>query len=286
MNQPRLSPHPSALATAIGLALGGPAQAVGMNPLEQERSVYAFVIVPQCMGNASDSDSAPGFGPFDSTVEAERSCTLAHGFALASQQSEFGPTSVTASGAARSDAAAAMQNTIHAIADSFFTFTFEVTATTEFTASGMLSSGSSDDPIVVLSGANLRLTGPDNQVIFMHEAMPGPSGEAVSVIVEEAGVLDPGVYTLRAEAASVIDNTVPPARFGDASFELLFEASDSAAGCPADVSGDQLVDIDDLLMVILAWDQCAGDCPADVNGDGTVDVLDLLEVLLAWGPCG
>ena len=26
-------------------------------------------------------------------------------------------------------------------------------------------------------------------------------------------------------------------------------------------------------------------CPADVNGDGLVDVLDLLEVLAAWGAC-
>jgi len=26
-------------------------------------------------------------------------------------------------------------------------------------------------------------------------------------------------------------------------------------------------------------------CPADVNGDGIADVLDLLEVLAAWGPC-
>ena len=26
-------------------------------------------------------------------------------------------------------------------------------------------------------------------------------------------------------------------------------------------------------------------CPADLNGDGVVDVLDLLELLAAWGPC-
>jgi hypothetical protein len=26
-------------------------------------------------------------------------------------------------------------------------------------------------------------------------------------------------------------------------------------------------------------------CPADINGDGIVDVLDLLELLGAWGPC-
>ena len=31
--------------------------------------------------------------------------------------------------------------------------------------------------------------------------------------------------------------------------------------------------------------QVAAPCPADINGDNTVNVLDLLEVLAAWGPC-
>ena len=26
-------------------------------------------------------------------------------------------------------------------------------------------------------------------------------------------------------------------------------------------------------------------CPADTNGDGEVDVQDLILVILAWGPC-
>jgi hypothetical protein len=30
---------------------------------------------------------------------------------------------------------------------------------------------------------------------------------------------------------------------------------------------------------------CYGDCPADVTGDGIVNLLDILEVLAAWGPC-
>jgi len=52
--------------------------------------------------------------------------------------------------------------------------------------------------------------------------------------------------------------------------------------CPADINGDGVVDVLDLLEVLAQWGTSG---PADINGDGIVDVLDLLEVLAAWGPC-
>jgi hypothetical protein len=52
-------------------------------------------------------------------------------------------------------------------------------------------------------------------------------------------------------------------------------------GNPADVNGDGVVDVDDMVALILAWGPCPG-CPADVNGDGVVDVDDLVEVILNW----
>jgi hypothetical protein len=57
------------------------------------------------------------------------------------------------------------------------------------------------------------------------------------------------------------------------------------AECPADLSGDQNVDITDLLEVISGWGTCDPPCPADLNGDGAVDVDDLLIVINAWGAC-
>lgn len=58
----------------------------------------------------------------------------------------------------------------------------------------------------------------------------------------------------------------------------------SAIPCPADITLDGNVAVEDLLAVINGWGSGAGH-PADVNGDDTVDVQDLLAVIAAWGPC-
>lgn len=54
--------------------------------------------------------------------------------------------------------------------------------------------------------------------------------------------------------------------------------------CVADVSGDGVVDVLDMLQVLGSWGACQG-CAADINGDGAVDVMDMMEILSAWGDC-
>ena len=51
-----------------------------------------------------------------------------------------------------------------------------------------------------------------------------------------------------------------------------------------DVTGDDVVDVLDLLEILAAWDETGdpGWIAADVTDDGVVDVLDLLEVLAYW----
>jgi len=54
----------------------------------------------------------------------------------------------------------------------------------------------------------------------------------------------------------------------------------------ADVNGDGVVGITDLLLLLASWGACPAaptHCPGDVNGDGRVDIVDLLAVLAAWG---
>jgi hypothetical protein len=52
--------------------------------------------------------------------------------------------------------------------------------------------------------------------------------------------------------------------------------------CPADITGDAVVDVDDLLMLISNWGQLG--VLGDFDGNG-VDVDDLLTVVSSWGPC-
>jgi hypothetical protein len=53
--------------------------------------------------------------------------------------------------------------------------------------------------------------------------------------------------------------------------------------CPPDITGDLIVNVDDLLAVIGDWGAPGG--PADVTADGIVNVDDLLVVIGAWGAC-
>ena len=56
---------------------------------------------------------------------------------------------------------------------------------------------------------------------------------------------------------------------------------------PADLSGDGIVGVPDLLLVINAWGPCEQPCPEDIapppNGDGTVGVPELLMLINNWG---
>ena len=54
--------------------------------------------------------------------------------------------------------------------------------------------------------------------------------------------------------------------------------------CPADVNGDGVVDVNDLLNVIADWNT-SGSGGTDINGDGIVNVNDLLAIISSWGAC-
>ena len=74
-------------------------------------------------------------------------------------------------------------------------------------------------------------------------------------------------------------------------FDILMGWSEDVNGdiipdecqCIADITSDNMVDVEDLLAIIGYW---GSDGPlGDVNQDGTVDVSDLLIVVGNWGPC-
>ncbi len=55
--------------------------------------------------------------------------------------------------------------------------------------------------------------------------------------------------------------------------------------CPADLTGDRVVNGADLAALLGAWGPCSGSCPADLTGDGVVNGADLAALLGAWGNC-
>jgi hypothetical protein len=73
----------------------------------------------------------------------------------------------------------------------------------------------------------------------------------------------------------------------------LCSACPDTEGCnPADLTGDNIVNVNDLLLLLARWGPCPMDadcelveapCPADFTGDRAIDVLDLLFLLGNWG---
>ncbi len=158
--------------------------------------------------------------------------------------------------------------------------TFSVAGACRFTLNADLDASGAEP--VVLSQSSVRLNVAGTQAaIFNHVATPGPGGAPNSVVVEDGGELPAGQYTFRAEADTVIDAGVPPTGSGAASFQFVFGVVRIG-----DVNADGQVDVDDLIIVILAWGPCPAppaSCPADVDGNGDVDVDDLVMVIVNWG---
>ncbi len=272
------------LALASGVLLGATQFAIARDiiPIDQGRSVNTFLIVPQCLGEDFDADAAEGFEPFDSTIETLLGCDSGFGFGAASQQSEIGLNSITASGTGASEALGPVQNIIHACGHSDFSVTFELESESEFTVEGLLSAESSEDPILIGVGATLSLRDASNRVIFEFMVHPEPDGAPNPLAIGELGLLDPGVYTLQAHAGSFIDNDVPPSLSGEASFDFVFTAE---TVCVADLDGDGNVGPADLAILLGAWGPVPTPDPPDFDGDGDVDAFDLALLLGSWGPC-
>jgi hypothetical protein len=59
----------------------------------------------------------------------------------------------------------------------------------------------------------------------------------------------------------------------------------NGARCDADLNGDGIVNVSDLLQVIGSWGPCDISCPEDIDGDGIVGVSDVLSIIADWGVC-
>lgn len=65
-----------------------------------------------------------------------------------------------------------------------------------------------------------------------------------------------------------------------------FYQSRATCGCAADIAASfGVVNVTDLFLVINFWGANGANFPADINGDQQVNVADLLAVIASWGEC-
>ncbi len=97
--------------------------------------------------------------------------------------------------------------------------------------------------------------------------------------------------TVRVQATNINSDGVP--HLGDATDQdfalVIYNATTESDPCPADLTGDDQVNIDDVFAVLGLWGDCDDPCPpyctADLTEDCTVEVDDIFAVLGQWGPC-
>jgi hypothetical protein len=134
-----------------------------------------------------------------------------------------------------------------------------------------------------LCGANF-----DAKLAIYSSSCPAGPGTAVFCADNTCGD-DPEI------SFPVVESTVYRIRVGGfngstGTGTLVLSCVPSAPPCVADITGNQVVNVDDLLAVINAWGPCANpnNCPADISppgGNDVVNVDDLLGVINGWGNC-
>lgn len=139
----------------------------------------------------SDALSNHGFKPFDRSLDI--------GWAQASQTSTIGLIgfSVSTFAHGQEEGTEFGSNT----GEAFFSFTFDVTATTAFSLTGLLESDTTEPPIYTTTYSSLSLQGPNLDLAIDTyddpETAPGVEYfELSQVEVNVQGVLEPGRYTL------------------------------------------------------------------------------------------
>ena len=263
-----------ALAVVAAFATAGQVDGGTIIPIDQDRWIQTAVWSECQLLTKVNSDAAKGFSPFNSLVKTMQQCDDILGWAIASQRSEIGASSMTACGRATSEGES--PTLLQTVAASVFEVVFEVPAASDFAVDGMIGVDGGPPNLIT---ALIRLTGPGDQLIFEHTLVA--TGGPDSQVIEEAGVLKPGEYTLYAYADFSWANPIDVIPLGEAFFDFMFVI---AGPCPADLDGSGDVGVKDLLIVLGAWGPNKGH-PADFDNSGDVGVKDLLFLLGTWGPC-
>jgi hypothetical protein len=86
---------------------------------------------------------------------------------------------------------------------------------------------------------------------------------------------------INADAIADLVTVLAPAGLRGEQSTVLIRSASVGVPCEGDANGDQVVDVNDILLVISAW----GTPDGDVDGDGDTDVDDLLLCVSSFGSC-
>jgi hypothetical protein len=139
------------------------------------------------------------------------------------------------------------------------------------------------DAVYVGDGKTLR------RIVGEHDIVPTDQGPA-RVDQNDRSLTFGGSVTINNQGDVAFHCTLTPPDNNQIEWGSgIFIAYADPASVPGDITGNGIVDVDDLLAVINAWGSCPKspvECPADIapdGGNGAVDVDDLLMVINNWG---
>ncbi len=146
------------------------------------------------------------------------------------------------------------------------------------------------DTIVVGAPAGWANTGPGSAYLFQ---MPDDGWSGILSDDVKLLSIDGSDEDYFGSTVSISGNTIIVGAFMDddnganSGSAYLFDVS--AITCPADLTGDDQVNIDDIFAVLGLWGDCDDPCPpycdGDLTEDCTVNINDIFAILGEWGPC-
>ena len=132
-----------------------------------------------------------------------------------------------------------------------------------------------DVPTNTVFTFEINVEHPDIQQYF-RQAMNEGRLRLMITSLHEVGVMTGSFPTIFTKENALVDIDAASA----ATLDLTVEINEDTE--PADINGDGIVNVKDLLLLLGAWGAC-DECDEDITGDGLVNVNDLLELLGAWG---
>ena len=276
------------VALCAGAVMAGNKPPVGPTVTLQDRSLNSWVWISGCPQQVQN-DAAVDHGIFDSTVAVEPDCPVGEGAANASQISEILANGFSAIGTAHFSIGSSQSIVIHSSARSRFDLTFQLAQRQRFTLTGTMSAvrlANAASPGAFASSSLTLSSGTQTTGDLFVLSLNPPLNQPMQQPVAATGFIQAGDNRIVAQANLIADQSFNNLFVdADATFDVDVVFTD-----PADINGDGVIGVADLLAMLSAWGACAAPpqpCLADIapapSGDGNVNVQDLLMLIESWG---